>query len=788
MAKWLLIVAALCIPPAQATASALGPVINEFVANHTGTDTNEFVEIFGAPDTDLSSYTILEIEGDGGGAGVIDGVFPVGTTDANGFWTTAFFNNMIENGSMTLLLVDQFSGTQGTDLDTDNDGNLDSMPWVSVVDGVAVTDGGASDHTYAGVVLAPGFDGIPFTPGGASRIPDGNDTDSVNDWVRNDFDGDGLPGFPGTPSVDEARNTPGASNQLVTPAADPIINEFVADHVAGDTHEFVEIFGAPNANYSRFRIVEIEGDGTNAGRIDATRVVGTADAAGFWVTNFMSGVLENGSMTLLLVENYTGSTGQDLDTDNDGTLDLTPWGRLVDDVAILNGGASDHVYSSTILKSGFDGHSDHPGGASRIPNGTDTDNMSDWFRNDYDGEGLPGFVGTPEDHEALNTPGSVNEPVADIEPPQITVDLNRTVLWPPNHKLVDICADVQVSDNRDPLPTFVLGSIASSEPDNGRGDGNTTDDIQGAEVGTPDVKFRLRSERQGTGNGREYIITYTATDASGNSASMTVAVRVPHDQSGSVLASVGYAPDGTGFEDGYDRFAIVIPSVPTRPSMDIHGNLIWHDGFDATEIDAHHVYVGNTAGAFRPQETAVIDVTGDGLTDLALYFSVDEARELQARIVPEDENNGRVKGEKKGATDGPIGLHFEAPDGAEHKVTSIFDLGAPVELLPVMPPLGSSDPTSELGPTGRVSVDPNPFNPATTISFELEASARVSVRIFDVAGRLLRTLASENLGAGPHRIDWDGRDDLGRQVSSGIYFVRFEWKGYRTTRKAVMLK
>jgi len=199
------------------------PVINEFVFNHTGTDTNEFIEIFGDPNTDYSSLTILEIEGDGSGAGTVDGVFPVGTTNADGFWTTGFLNNEIENGTVTLLLVEGFTGSAEDDLDTDNDGALDATPWTRIVDDVAVTDGGSSDHTYATVTLTRGFDGISYTPGGASRIPNGTDTDTVDDWMRNDFDGAGLPGFTGTPEAGEALNTPGAVNAEAAPPGPGIV-------------------------------------------------------------------------------------------------------------------------------------------------------------------------------------------------------------------------------------------------------------------------------------------------------------------------------------------------------------------------------------------------------------------------------------------------------------------------------------------------------------------------------------------------------------------------------------
>ena len=144
------------------------PVINEFVANHTGADTNAFVEVFGSPSTDYSGFTVLEIEGDGSSTGVIDAVLPVGVTDAGGYWTDP---EDMENGTLTILLVEGFSGNQGDDLDTNNDGVIDVSPWTRVVDDVAVSDGGGSDITYSSTVLAPFFDGDPFRAGGASRIP-----------------------------------------------------------------------------------------------------------------------------------------------------------------------------------------------------------------------------------------------------------------------------------------------------------------------------------------------------------------------------------------------------------------------------------------------------------------------------------------------------------------------------------------------------------------------------------------------------------------------------------------
>jgi len=79
-------------------------------------------------------------------------------------------------------------------------------------------------------------------------------------------------------------------------------------------------------------------------------------------------------------------------------------------------------------------------------------------------------------------------------------------------------------------PTVVLSSLTSSEPDNGLGDGDTSGDIQGADLGTDDRAFQLRAERSGRGSGRVYSAIYTVTDVSDNSTDGLTTVVVPHDQ------------------------------------------------------------------------------------------------------------------------------------------------------------------------------------------------------------------------------------------------------------------
>ncbi|MBS9462932.1 T9SS type A sorting domain-containing protein [Flagellimonas sp. 389] len=270
----------------------LAPIINEFVFNHTGGDTNEFVEVFAPANTGLSSFWLLEIEGDSNSPGTIDEVIQLGTTDANGYFTTEFLANAFENGTVSLLLVSNFTGNVGDDLDTDDDGILDATPWEAILDDIGVNDGGSGDFNYSQVVLSQGFDGISFTVGGASRIPNATDTDNASDWVRNDFDGQGLPDFPSAVADNgEAINTPAAENEtaLVVGPVSVLINELDVDTPSTDTLEFLELYDGGSGNTAldglvlvlyngngnaSYNAIDLDGFSTNA---EGYFVIGNAD-------------------------------------------------------------------------------------------------------------------------------------------------------------------------------------------------------------------------------------------------------------------------------------------------------------------------------------------------------------------------------------------------------------------------------------------------------------------------------------------------------------------------------
>ena len=72
----------------------------------------------------------------------------------------------------------------------------------------------------------------------------------------------------------------------------------------------------------------------------------------------------------------------------------------------------------------------------------------------------------------------------------------------------------------------------------------------------------------------------------------------------------------------------------------------------------------------------------------------------------------------------------------------------------------------------RLSNHPNPFNPRTTLKFEMARAGRVELGVYDLQGRRVRVLVSDILPAGHHEVMWDGLDNQGRILSSGLYFAR----------------
>jgi flagellar hook assembly protein FlgD len=84
--------------------------------------------------------------------------------------------------------------------------------------------------------------------------------------------------------------------------------------------------------------------------------------------------------------------------------------------------------------------------------------------------------------------------------------------------------------------------------------------------------------------------------------------------------------------------------------------------------------------------------------------------------------------------------------------------------------------------------EPNPFNPRTTIKFSTARGGRVTIMVYDVSGRVVRTLVDGTQKPGIHSVVWDGSDDRGRRVGAGVYWTQMKTGEYLSTKKVVVLK
>ena len=92
---------------------------------------------------------------------------------------------------------------------------------------------------------------------------------------------------------------------------------------------------------------------------------------------------------------------------------------------------------------------------------------------------------------------------------------------------------------------------------------------------------------------------------------------------------------------------------------------------------------------------------------------------------------------------------------------------------------------------GRYSLSqnyPNPFNPSTEIKFTIASHEKVSLVIYDLLGRKIITLVNDDIIPGEHKIVWNGNNDSGRGVASGIYLYKLTTDNYSKVRKMVFLK
>ncbi len=303
---------------------------------------------------------------------------------------------------------------------------LDSVPTSNVT--VDITPDGELDlGSGAGVAIT-----LTFTPANAlvaqtvsvSAVDD-SDVEGLHfsslqhSVASGDADYDGFPISPISVSISDNDGTATSS---------VLLNEVFVNNPGTDSNlEYVEILGTPSSLLTDIWLLEIDGDGSAAGTVDNAQNLssimtgsnglvllgdgyasstpwGGAINSSTTLANLDGGAVENGSLTFLLVHGFTGAFEDDLDTNNDGLFDSTPWTAILDGFGWTDGGGSDFVYAAASLTQG----NGHPDAATRIFGDEQSDSFSSWFNGDITGtvSYQNGSANLPAN--AVLTPGSAN--------------------------------------------------------------------------------------------------------------------------------------------------------------------------------------------------------------------------------------------------------------------------------------------------------------------------------------------------------------------------------------------
>jgi len=118
----------------------------------------------------------------------------------------------------------------------------------------------------------------------------------------------------------------------------------------------------------------------------------------------------------------------------------------------------------------------------------------------------------------------------------------------------------------------------------------------------------------------------------------------------------------------------------------------------------------------------------------------------------------------------------------------VLDTVAHTLVLPVLTGVGERSGAGVPGEAALYQNYPNPFNPTTEIRYELSSQGFVSLKVYNILGQKVRTLVNGFKPNGAHVVSWDGKNDSGVLLSSGVYFISLQQAPNVITKKAVLLK
>ncbi len=267
----------------------------------------------------------------------------------------------------------------------------------------------------------------------------------------------------------------------------------------------------------------------------------------------------------------------------------------------------------------------------------------------------------------------------------------------------------------------------------------------------------------------------TAIDAGPNWSADTLAAPSPYFTAGSNTVYSTAAGSSTG-----DTIDMSDPSIPATTPVELF-KTERYDDTAVPEMQYTFPIAPTTSGTFEVRLYFADIFTGTQAVGARL-FDVS----IEGNLVLDDYDVFAAVGGAAGVmesfmvsvTDGDLVIDFG------HNVENPAIKG--IEILELAPTSAPEIPVREQYTLEQNR--PNPFNPRTTISFSLKQGAPTSLRIYDVAGRLVRTLVDGKLPAGRHSYVWDGTDRGGRQVSTGVYYYRVVSDSFEQSKRMTLVK
>ncbi len=289
------------------------------------------------------------------------------------------------------------------------------------------------------------------------------------------------------------------------------------------------------------------------------------------------------------------------------------------------------------------------------------------------------------------------------------------------------------------------------------------------------------------------------------------------------LIGDGGSPNGGSSVEKSDDFALLFQFLDTHPDMPgiyISGDDVASDwvalsgagavsmrsaymnfGLDPAAPDGNHLTAVEPVAPTLDAVGAVGSLTGDQLIAFGGCPVINDFDLLQTTGLSVDEFENTVTGKTyvvSQITPNSVGdtarvvlsgfsYHY-VRDAAAPAPEREYHLLHILQFLQNTPP---TNPGSPLQLANRLEANyPNPFNPTTTIEYEIKDPGHVALRIYNVAGQLIRTLVNEvqTPAVGGFKVTWDGRNNAGQTVSSGVYFYKMAAPGFSRTRKMVLLR